>query len=91
MAHVYRPGVNLGEFCEKDFSNWFTYRASTVYPDLINPTEWPHLIDVGNGEDRYARVLKTVAYVVVDEDLEGLVVQKWNIKKHNIYPEARNG
>ena len=35
---------------------------------------------------RYARVLKTVAYIVVDEDEYGdAIVEKWNIKKQRIY------
>lgn len=35
---------------------------------------------------RYAKVLKTVAYVVVDEDADGgPVVEKWSIRGHRIY------
>ena len=37
-------------------------------------------------EWRYAKVLKTVAYVVVDEAADGApVVEKWNLKTHKVY------
>jgi hypothetical protein len=34
---------------------------------------------------RYATVKKTVAYIVVDEDENGPVVEKWFLKKNNKY------
>jgi len=34
---------------------------------------------------RYAVVMKTVAYIAVDEDEDGPVVEKWNIKKNVEY------
>lgn len=49
---------------------------------------FPQLVYVGpNGDQtRFARVLKTVAYVVVDETDDGkLVVEKWPIKKLCFY------
>ena len=53
---------------------------------------WPHRVWVTNPIEnidsgfRYARVLKTVAYIVVDEDEYGdAIVEKWNIKKQRIY------
>ena len=44
-------------------------------------------IYVGDGnQTRYAQLLKTVAYVVVDEDENGSpVVEKWYIKGHRQY------
>jgi hypothetical protein len=86
MSYVIRLGKpgNIGEFREKDFGHWFTYIKAVHYPDGIDPVEWPHLVDVGeNGENRFARVLKTVAYVIVDEDENGPVVEKWALSKHN--------
>ena len=36
--------------------------------------------------DRMARILKTVAYVVIDEDPDGQpVVEKWPLRKHRTY------
>lgn len=34
---------------------------------------------------RAAKVLKTVVYVAVDEDENGIVWEKWPIKKHRIF------
>ena len=41
----------------------------------------------GGGQGwRHAKVLKTVAYVVTDEDDYGMpVVEKWKLKKNNEY------
>lgn len=49
---------------------------------------FPQLVYVGplGDETRMARVLKTVAYVIVDETDDGkLVVEKWPIKKLTVY------
>jgi hypothetical protein len=44
--------------------------------------EYPHKLWTLDGY-RYARVLKTVAYIVVDEDEYGLpVIEKWDIANH---------
>lgn len=70
-----------GMFTEKDHGKNFEYRASAG-----NFAGMPHEIFVGDGSTngnfvRYGRVLKTVAYVVVDEDEFGApVIEKWNIK-----------
>lgn len=46
------------------------------------------LIFVGpNQETRMAYIGKTVAYVIVDEDADGWVVEKWHIKKHVKYKD----
>ena len=36
---------------------------------------------------RYAKVLKTVARIVIDEDENGLVIEKWSIKNHSVYAQ----
>lgn len=70
-----------GMFEERDHRHVFEYiKTDGLFAD---PEEFPHKIFVGPAaaETRYARVLKTVAYVVVDEDENGEpVVEKWNIK-----------
>lgn len=49
--------------------------------------EFPNLVYVGNGESRYAKVIKTRAYIVTDEDVDGNpVVEKWIIKNRRDYP-----
>ena len=49
-------------------------------------SDFPHLVEVGDHVGwpyRYAKVLKTVAYIVVDEDEHGRpVAKKWDIRKH---------
>jgi len=67
-----------GQFEEREVGNYFEYRVNTR-PDL---SDMPHEIFVGPHEDtRFGRVLKTVAYIVVDEDDAGEpVVEKWDIK-----------
>jgi len=49
---------------------------------------FPHVVYVGpeGKETRMARVLKTVAYVIVDETADGkMVVEKWPIKRYTTY------
>lgn len=75
--------VILGQFREKDSDNLFEFaqRRPGVDHGAFAPG-FPHLIYVGqNGETRVGRVLKTVAYVVVDEDSRGdPVIEKWQVK-----------
>jgi hypothetical protein len=63
-----------GQF-ENEFAR-FEYRANTR-PDL---SDMPHEIAMSDGSFRFAKVLKTVVYVAVDEDENGPIVEKWNIK-----------
>lgn len=58
--------LNIGEFQECDYGNYFTYRKT----DNLWAIEqgYMHEIDVGDCQVRFARVLKTVAYVCTDED-----------------------
>tara|TARA_R110000782_G_scaffold4974_2_gene17455 strand:+ start:1029 stop:1451 length:423 start_codon:yes stop_codon:yes gene_type:complete len=77
----------IGEFLEKDYGNGFTYGVNE--DGVFSREEYPHIVYVGGttGLDyRYAKVLKTVAYVVVDEDENGApVVEKWALKKNLSY------
>lgn len=75
--------LNEGEFQECDFGKYFTYHKT----DNLWAIEqgFTHEVDVLDGM-RFARVLKTVAYVCIDEDEYGkAVVDKWQIKKHFMY------
>lgn len=77
--------LNEGEFQECDYGNYFTYRKT----DNLWAIEqgFMHEVDVLDGV-RFARVLKTVAYVCIDEDEHGKAVfEKWNIKNHSLYRE----
>ena len=79
----------LGYFREKERGRPFEYKANPMQ-GLAEKTfgeNLPHLVFVGpeGDEVRMARVLKTVAYVAIDEDSRGLVIQKWQIKGHRLY------
>jgi len=64
-----------GQF-ENEFAR-FEYRANT----RTDINDYPHEIAMSDGSFRFANVLKTVAYVVIDEDEYGNpVIEKWNIK-----------
>lgn len=72
----------IGGFTEVDHGKWFEYRKNTTGFNV----EFPYLVAVGHAEFRYAKLLKTRAYIVVDEDEFGNpVVEKWHIKNHSFY------
>ena len=77
----------LGEFVEKEIGNYFHWSENNhCFMDFHK--DFPHLVWVGGlGQQyRYAEVLKTVAYICVDEDECGLpVVEKWFIKNRKEY------
>ena len=74
-----------GRFIESSVGNDFEYDSLSDNP------EYPHRVWVTTphaGIDsgwRYAKVLKTVAYIITDEDADGIVLKKWNIKAHTLY------
>jgi hypothetical protein len=81
-------GSILGRFDEKDCGNLFEFSRND--DDFMQ--EYPHKVWVTTPREgidsgfRYAKVLKTVAYLVVDEDDYGKpVVEKWNIKGYTSY------
>ena len=75
----------VGCFTEKDVGNYFEYSVNEtgMFPDC------PHIVWVGGVANdsgyRFANVKKTVAYIATDEDDNGLVFEKWNLKKNNEY------
>jgi hypothetical protein len=75
----------LGAFVEKDYGKTFEYCERRKNLDIF--PEYPHTIAVGGqAEMRYAKILGTVAYVVVNENPDGTpVVDKWHIKNHRKY------
>ena len=74
-----------GNFVEREFGKWFDYDA------LSGSLEHPHRVWVTTPREgidsgwRYAKVLKTVVHIVIDEDENGLVIEKWSIKNHAVY------
>lgn len=84
-------GSIIGRFNEVDVNRMFEFSENR--DDMTGAWDFPHKVWVTNprpGIDhgfRYARVLKTVAYIAVDEDAYGQpVVEKWDIKQHRVYP-----
>lgn len=76
----------LGEFREAEYKNWFNYACRDSDDDVAFAPEFPHLIFLENGETRFARIVKTRAYVVVDEGADGApVTETWIIQNHNRY------
>ena len=81
-THTKKP---IGRFVEKEVGNYFEYSVNEtgMFP------EYPHLVWVGGLVNdcgyRYANVKQTVAYIAVDENDDGLVVEKWNLKQNRKY------
>lgn len=75
----------LGYFSEREHGNLFEFRLTHDAWALSH--NLPHEISVGENEVRYAKVLKTVAYVCVDEYPDGTPrLEKWNINR-TLYSE----
>jgi hypothetical protein len=86
----------IGQFTEKEFGKVFEVSENPefmLHPDLKTGrnTQYPHLVWVTDPIPRIdcgyrvALVKKTVAYVVVDENDDGWVIEKWNIKNCRPY------
>lgn len=74
-----------GSFTESSFKNHFEFDTNSDredYPFRVWVTSPVKGIDSGW---RYAKILKTVAYIVVDEDDSGDVVEKWAINSLRFY------
>ena len=70
-------------FVEREHGNTFSY----VDNDERDICDLPHRVRVGYEADqvRYAKVLKTVAYIAVDEDEYGNpVLEKWAISSQEL-------
>jgi hypothetical protein len=79
-----------GCFYEKEFGNLFEY-LNTPPNDWAREHGATHSVCVGdviNSPLRPAIVKKTVVYVMVDENDDGPVWEKWSIKNHRVYPNA---
>lgn len=92
VSFSHGDGTIIGSFYEKSVGNFFEYSTNPAKDSWVDANEFPHRVYVSNNpvQDsgwRYARVLKTVAYIVVDEDDQGRpVVEKWNLKGGKVYP-----
>lgn len=75
-------------FVERDVGNTFPYKKTK--DDWAIKNGLPYEIELCKTENkRYARILKTVAYVAVDEDEYGKpVLEKWHLKRNIQMPEV---
>ena len=88
MAYYTYTKDPIGVFVEKEHGNYFEYSHNEDHANGFNE-DFKHKVWVG-GEGiggckgwRYATVMKTRAYVAVDEDEFGLpVIEKWYLKKN---------
>ena len=75
--------TTIGQFVEKDVRGVHEYSANT--DEMTGAWDFPHILHTLDGY-RYARVLKTVAYIAVDEDAHGQpVIEKWHITNHKLW------
>lgn len=77
----------LGDFREAKYGQWFEYavRPERTFAPADFAPDCPHIIYM-NESYRFAKVLKTVAWVCVDEDEDGQpVYEKWHLKGHHHY------
>ncbi len=73
----------LGDFMHKETRIRFSYAPRGDKFGSYNP-ELTHIVYVGDGtvdEIRLALVRKTIAYILVDEDM----LEKWPITQHKVY------
>ena len=89
MAYYTHTQDPIGVFVEKDTGNYFEFSINEDYMAADENGGFTHKVWVGDtigSPFRYAVVMKTVAYIAVDEDDEGLpVVEKWHLKKCREY------
>ena len=72
----------LGQFTEKDCGRTFEFSTAKSTPFA----GYDVLVWLSDSSYRFARVLKTVAYIVIDEGTDGEpVCEKWEIKAHTLY------
>lgn len=83
--------TTIGQFTERSVGKAHEYSPNTDIESGWDPKwdqfakQFPHKLWTLDGF-RYARVLKTVAYICVDEDEYGQPVEeKWDIANHKIW------
>ena len=69
MAYWTHTKDPIGVFTEREVGNYFEFSHNDEEEGSWGG-EWPHKVWVGDGF-RYAMVMVTVAYIVVDEDEYG--------------------
>jgi len=81
----------IGTFKNKAHGTSFDYESNTPDDSWLPVVDYPHRVwvncnPINDSGWRYAKVKKTVAYIVLDEDQYGQpVIEKWSIKNHITY------
>lgn len=91
MSTMFQPhgdGTIQGCFTHKDHGVFFEFSTATPEESSWAGAEYNMKVWLQGGDAyRLAKVLKTVAYVVVDEDEHGQpVVERWPTKQFLAYP-----
>ena len=93
MAYYTYTTDAIGYFVERETGNHFEYSLNNEQDDYSKfiAKNYPHKVWVG-GEGvagmsgwRYANVKKTVCYIITDEDENGIVLERWYLKKNMVY------
>ena len=81
-------GTIQGCFTHKEFGIFFEFSTATPTEFAWAGPEYNMKVWLLGGTDwRLAKVLKTVAYVLVNQDAQDkLVVERWPIKRFELYP-----
>jgi hypothetical protein len=90
---AFAPHLELGHnrvrgyFTEKECSQLFEYSEPRLGEVPPFGEEYGMKVWVGNDANfRWAKILKTVAYIVVDEDSDGSpITEWWELKRHRVY------
>ena len=93
MGYYTYTDAPIGNFIEKEYGNNFEYSLNNEQDEYSKSVadNYPHKVWVGSlqiGGDRgwrYANVKKTVAYIIVDGDEDGPVVERWFLKSNEEY------
>jgi len=88
MAYYTHTKDPIGVFVERDTGNYFEFSINEDHMAADEMGGFTHKVWVGDtigSPYRYAVVMKTVAYIAVDEDEDGPVVEKWYLKKNQEY------
>lgn len=82
---IERDAGNIFEYdMERDYQEFFLAGKMREFPHRVWVTEpWKH--DCGY---RRALVKKTVVYIVVDEDENGAIIEKWYLRNNQQYAFA---
>ena len=79
----YYSGRLLGQFRHAEMDVTFEY---SMVRDRPFGNEYGYAVWMRDGVMRYAKILKTVAYVVVDEADDGsAITERWKLRGHREY------